>query len=236
MNLKGKVAIITGGSKGIGEKIAISLASEGIHLALVGRNQENLSRVAENCKKLGVNVSTFPFDLNEIQSIPNLVTAILKAYPQIDILINNAGIYSDGNPFTSSLSDWDYALNVNFRSAYHLTNSVLTSINKEGGSIINVSSIAGLMTYKGGEIYTATKHALKAYSGCLFESVREKNIKVTCIFPGYVNTEMGQGDNLQPEKMIQPEDIAEAVMWVIKAPLTACPTEITIRPQLSPYR
>jgi NADP-dependent 3-hydroxy acid dehydrogenase YdfG len=192
--------------------------------------------VAEKCKKFGVDASIFPFDLTKVSSISDLVKDITKKYPRINYLINNAGTYVKGDPYNSSLTDWDYALDLNFRSVYYLTNQVLPSMVAHESAVINISSIAGLITYKGGEIYTATKHALKAYSNCLFESVREKGIKVSCIFPGYVNTDLGRGENLDETKMIQPEDIAKTVEWILDIPITSCPTEVTIRPQFSPYK
>lgn len=236
MNLRNKVAVITGASQGIGESIALSLAKEGASLVLIGRSNDKLQKVASDCVKVGGTAKTIAFDLSEVEKIPALVNEILSSFPKVDILVNNAGTYAKGNPYESDTKDWDYALDLNFRSVYHLTNRLLPSVPSEGGAIINISSIAGLTTYKGGEIYTATKYALRAYSNCLFDSVREKGIKVTCLFPGFVNTELGREDNIVPEKMIQPDDIASAVLWAIKLPATACPTEITVRPQFSPYR
>lgn len=237
MKLESKTAIITGASQGIGKAVALNLAQEKINLALIGRNEKRLKEVADECIKFGVTVRIYPFDLTQVEKITSLVEKMKNEFKTLDILVNCAGTYEKGNPFECDLEKWDYALNLNFRSVYHLTNQVLKSIaDEEAGAIINVSSIAGQMSYKGGEIYCATKHALKAYSNCLFESVREKNIKVTCLFPGFVNTEMGREDHLDAEKMIQAEDIANTVNWFLKIPMTACPTEITIRPQRSPYK
>jgi NADP-dependent 3-hydroxy acid dehydrogenase YdfG len=236
MDLQNKVAVVTGASQGIGESIALTLAKEGVHLILIGRNAEKLELVATKCLKLGGKATIFPFDLTQIDQIPKLVSKILTSFPAINFVVNNAGTYVKGDPYESDTKDWDYALDLNFRSVYHLTNRILPSITSNEGAIFNISSIAGLSTYKGGEIYTATKYALRAYSNCLFDSVREKGIKVTCLFPGFVNTELGREENIIPEKMIQPDDIASAVLWAIKLPTTACPTEITVRPQFSPYR
>ena len=237
MKLNNKVALITGASQGIGRAIALNLASEKIDLALVGRNEAKLKAVADECMKFGVNVKIYPLDLADTAKIPLLIEKVKNDFNGLSILVNNAGTYANGNPFESNLKDWDYALDLNFKAVYHLTNQALELISKnDNGAIINISSIAGQMTYKGGEIYCATKYAVRAYSNCLFESVREKNIKVTCIFPGYVNTEMGRGENLDESKMIQPDDIAITVNSFLKTPLTACQTEIVIRPQRTPYK
>lgn len=237
MKWEGKTALITGASQGIGRAIALNLAAEGIKLALVGRNETRLQSVAAECEKLGVKVKTYIFDLADVTKIPALIQNVKDDFSSLGILVNNAGTYAAGNPFESDLKAWDYALDLNFKAVYHLTNQALSLIvGQEYGAIINISSIAGQMTYKGGEIYCATKHAVKAYSNCLFESVREKNIKVTTIYPGYVNTNMGRGENLDESKMIQPEDIALAVNNFLKMPITACSTEITIRPQRTPHK
>lgn len=237
MKLDKKTALITGASQGIGRAIALDLANEKINLALVGRNEEKLKEVAHECEKLGSKVKIYPFDLTDIEKIPSLIEKVKVDFQVLHILVNNAGTYVDGNPFESDLKEWDYALDLNFRAVYHLTNQALALIpDQDSGAIINVSSIAGQMTYKGGEIYCATKFALRAYSNCLFESLREKNIKVTCIYPGFVNTELGRGENLDESKMIQPEDIASTVNFFLKTPITACQTEIIIRPQRTPYK
>lgn len=237
MKLDKKTALVTGASQGIGRAIALNLASEKIDLALVGRNIEKLKAVAHECEKFGVKVKIYSFDLAEVEKIPTLIERVKTDFKVIHILVNNAGTYARGNPFESNLKEWDYALDLNFRAVYHLTNQALALIpEQDGGAIINISSIAGQMTYKGGEIYCATKFAVRAYSSCLFESVREKNIKVTCIYPGFVNTEMGREENLDESKMIQPEDIASTVNSFLKTPLTACQTEIIIRPQRTPYK
>jgi NADP-dependent 3-hydroxy acid dehydrogenase YdfG len=237
MKLDNKVALITGASQGIGRAIALNLASEKINLALVGRNESKLKAVADECIKFGVKVKIYPLDLADVSKIPSLIESVKADFNSLSVLINNAGTYTNGNPFESNLKDWDYALDLNFKAVYHLTNQALKLISEnDDGAIINISSIAGHMTYKGGEIYCATKYAVRAYSNCLFESVREKNIKVTCIFPGYVNTEMGRGENLDESKMIQPDDIALTVNSFLKTPLTACQTEIVIRPQRTPYK
>lgn len=237
MKWENKTALITGASQGIGRAIAVNLAAEGINLALVGRDETRLQSVAAECEKLGVKVKTYIFDLADVTKIPALIQNVKDDFNSLGILVNNAGTYAAGNPFESDLEAWDYALDLNFKAVYHLTNQALSLIvGQEYGAIINISSIAGQMTYKGGEIYCATKHAVKAYSNCLFESVREKNVKVTTIYPGFVNTNMGRGDNLDESKMIQPEDIALAVNNFLKMPITACSTEITIRPQRTPYK
>ena len=118
----------------------------------------------------------------------------------------------------------------------HLTRHALPHIQKQSaGGIINIASVAGKMTHKKGGIYTATKHGVIGFTGSLYEDVRELNIKVCAICPGFVNTDMVRNTKLDSSKMIQPEDIARTILFVLKFPDTGCPTEITVRPQQSPY-
>lgn len=236
MNLTNKVAIVTGASRGIGKAIALSLAEEGTNLALIARTKKDLEVTAFACEQFGVTAKIYPFDLSQSDKIPDLVNRIKKDFRHIDILVNDAGRYEEGDPFESDVKSWDYTLDINFKSVYHLTNEVIKLFPEDEGAVVNISSISGLTITGGGEIYNASKAALKSYGGCLFEDVREKGIKVTNIYPGYVNTSMTAGDDLDHGKMIQPKDIASAVLWAIRTPKTACPTDITIRPQFSPSK
>lgn len=236
MKLDNKVAVITGASKGIGKAIAHSLAQEGVHLALIARNEKELNATAFACEQYGVTAKVYPFDLSNIDGIPDLVNRIKKDFRSFDILINDAGKYEEADPYTSDLSSWDKALDINFKSVYHLTTEVIRNFKDNESAVVNISSISGLTITEGGEIYNSSKAALKSYGGCLFESIRERGTKVVNIYPGYVNTNMVAADKLDHKKMIQPNDIASAVIWSLRMPANACPTDITIRPQFSPSK
>jgi 3-oxoacyl-[acyl-carrier protein] reductase len=236
MKLDNKVAVVTGASRGIGKSIAHCLAEEGVHLALVARNEKDLASTAFACEQYGVMSKIYPYDLSNIEKIPELVERIKKDFRHIDILINDAGKYETADPYESDLSAWDKTLDVNFRSVYHLTTEIIRSFPEGETAVVNISSISGLTVTEGGEIYNASKAAMKSYGGCLFESIRERGTKVVNIYPGYVNTSMVAGSSLDLEKMIQPMDIASAVIWSLKTPRNTCPTDITIRPQFSPSK
>ncbi len=206
-------------------------------MALIARTEREIAATAFACEQYGVTAKYYPFDLTQISKIPWLVEQIKNDFKEINILINDAGRYEEGDPINSNLREWDKTLDLNFKAIYHLTQEVLKIFpeNREA-AVINISSISGLTTTGGGEIYNSSKAALKSYAGCLYEDVRERGIKVTTIYPGYVNTSMTAEDKLDHDKMIQPEDIASGVNWALKIPETACPTDITIRPQRSPSR
>jgi NADP-dependent 3-hydroxy acid dehydrogenase YdfG len=236
-SLQGTVAIITGASRGIGKATALTLAASGVNLALVARSSQALEDVATQCKQLGADALAITADLTNVDHLPNILTAVKNKWGALHYLINNAGIYKHAAADKSSVTQWDKELDINFRALAHLTRYALPEIEKQPrGAIVNIASISGKMSHAGASMYCATKHAVIGFANAVFEDVRERNIKVCSICPGYVNTEMVASDSIDPAKCIQPEDIAKAVMFVLTFPDTGCPTEIVVRPQLSPYK
>jgi len=237
MDLNNKVAIVTGASKGIGKEIAITLSSEGCNVVLIGRNEKALISVAKECEKNKVETLAIPFDLTNLKEIPTIITQTINKFNKINIVVNNAGMYVKGNPYEFDSNEWDKALALNLQAPYHLTNYAIKEIpSDEDGAIIFISSIAGKITYEDGGSYCMTKHGLTAYANCLFSSLREKNIIVTTLSPGFVNTELGREDNLIPEKMIQPEEFAQQVLFVLKNSNSSCIRELVVSPRRSPYK
>jgi len=235
-HLKDQVAIITGASRGIGRSTAIALATEGVNLALVSRTESGLKETAAECEKMGVKTLCLPTDLTDPFKTEEVVKKTVKEFGKLHILINNAGKFSRNTVQEAKLDKWDEVINVNLRSLIHLTRHSLPYIlkNKKGG-IINIASISGKNTYGTGGIYNATKFGVVGFTGALYEDIREENIKVCAICPGFVSTDMTKSDTLDSSKMIQPGDIADTVLFVLKFPGTGCPTEIIVRPQHSPY-
>lgn len=235
--LAGHVALVTGASKGIGRAIAVALAKEGAHVGLMGRDQKQLDETAKQCKDFGVDALTVSFDLGgDLSALRSIVGRVVEGLGGLSILVNNAGVFAGGVVGDVSLDQWDKALNTNLRSVMHLTRWALPAIAKsKDGAIINISSIAGKLTSGNAAAYCASKHGVVGFSGALFEDVRDRNIKVCCICPGFVNTPMvNHIRNLDPSKMIQVEDVAKTVLFVLSFPNTGCPTEIILRPQLNP--
>lgn len=238
IDLNNKVVMITGASRGIGEATAIRLAKEGMKLCLVSRSEDKLQNVAAKCSELGAESLVLPCDLSRPEQTKQLVAQCIQKFGRLDVLFNNAGDTARYSADEADLADWDRVLNLNLKSLIHLTRHALPEIKKsKGGAIINLASISGKMTSPKGGIYCATKHAVMGFTGSLFEDVREHNIKVSAICPGFVNTELvNHNPKLDATKMIQPEDCAETVYYILNLPLTACPTEIILRPQRTPYK
>ncbi len=235
--LKGQVALITGASRGIGKSIALWLAKQGVSVALVSRNANALEETARACSEFGNPTLTLPCDLANTKSIQQLMSQTTTKLGGLNILINNAGVTGPGAADSGDLEAWDLAVDINLRSLLHLTRHALPEIEKSGwGAVINIASMAGRRPFGGAAAYCATKHGVVGFTHALFEDVRERNIKVCAVCPGFVATEMTEGMGLSDQKMIQPDDVARAVAFVLTFPDSGCPIEIQIMPQRSPYR
>ena len=235
-NLAGKVAVVTGASSGIGRVIAVSLAESGCSLALIGRSQSRLKETAMLCEKSKAATLVRAFDIANTAEIPKAIAEITGTLGGLDILINSAGIGGKNSVAEADLTEWDQVIDVNLRALVHWTRLSLPHMTQAGwGAVINIASIAGKQSFGNSGIYCATKHGVVGLTGSLFEDVREKNIKVCAICPGFVDTPLVSGPKLDRGKMIAPEDIANTVQYVLSCPETVCPTEIILRPQHSPY-
>lgn len=229
-----KIHLITGASRGIGRACALRLAAPGVTLALCAQHPGSLDAVAEACRARGAVVHPFAFDLADIGNLPAQAERILAACGRVDVLVHNAGLWVEKPFLEGDLGVWDTVLDVNVRSIIHLTRHLLPHV-PAGGAVVFLSSIAARKAYSGGTNYCATKFALAGFAGCLFEEVREKGIKVCSILPGVVDTDMhAQDASFDPQKMIQPQDVADAVAFVLQTPERVCPTEIVLHPQRNP--
>lgn len=233
MDLDNKVILISGASGGIGAATARRLARKGAALALAGRDIARLETVADACTKTGARAHVFPGEITDETYTAALPGAVRTSFGGLHALVNSAGIFETGAFDTADMTRWDRALDINFRSLLHLTRAAIPGLLENPESaVINLSSIAGRTTFGGGGIYSATKHAVHAFSGCLFDDLRARGLKVAAIYPGYVDSEMTAGVQGDRSHMIRPDDVARAVEFVLEFPASACPTEIVIRPQL----
>lgn len=232
-----RVIVITGASRGIGKECALKLANENSILVLLARKEKELQEVAKQCLELGSIVEVLQVDLINAIEIKSQIQKIIQSYNKIDVLINNAGIW-DEQPFEEGdMNKWDIALDVNLKSAIHLTRYCLDGMqhNSDNKAIIFIGSTASKRTYAGGTNYCAAKFGLLGFANSLFEDIREKGIKVSSILPGVVNTDIHKDDSkLNPEKMIQPQDVAQTVEFILSMPSNVCPLEITLQPQKNP--
>lgn len=231
-----KIYLITGASRGIGKECAVKMAEHGKTIVLLASKKENCSETEQACKNKGADTYSYGIDLSDTKQIKTLIQEIKKKHGNIDVLINNAGIWDEQNFLKGDMDAWDNALDVNLKSVIHMTRYCVEDM-KEDGAVIFIASVASKKTYANGTNYCAGKWGLLGFAGALFEDIKERGIKVSSILPGLVNTDMHKGDSkLIEEKMIQPIDIAQTVEFILAMPSTACPTEITIWPQKNPKK
>lgn len=230
-----KTAFVTGANRGIGRAIALKLAQMGYDLFLLARNQELLEGVAQECRAQSVTVECLAGELGSEAFMDEAIKAALATFGAIDVLINNAGAASMQAVQEADLAVWRDIMDVNFNAVVYLSRYILPGmVSRQSGTIINISSLSGRNTNAGSAIYSATKHALNGFTGCMYEDVREYGVKVSTIMPGFVETELTENMGMQANKMIQPEDVAASVEYVLSASAYCCPTEIVLRPQMRP--
>jgi len=235
--LEGHAALVTGAGRGIGRATAIMLAREGCDVLLMARHRAELESTQQTCLEVGARAVVFVSDVAADQVMTRATQACVDSFGGLNILVNNAGVHLFSSAAEADLDGWDRMLDVNLRATMHATGHAMPHIidgTKRGklGACIFISSLGGKFSAPTNAGYAATKHALTGFGGSVFEDVRDHGIKVCTIYPGWVNTGL-LAKWLQPDEVIQPEDVAEAVRYVITTHDTVCPTEIVLQPQRS---
>ena len=237
-SLQGKVALITGAGRGIGKAVALSLAQCGCRLVLAARTAAQLEEVRKEIERNGGVAKIVGTDLARDTDIENLAGESQGAYGTVDFLINNAAWGKRAPVARLKVEDLDQTFRVNLRAPMLLAQHLLPAMIEKGeGAVINIGSVSGKSGEANGAAYSASKFGLIGFTQSLYEEVREHGIKVAVILPGFVDTPLiPPNRQLERSKMIQAEDVAQSVLYVLNSPPTCCPVEITIRPQRTPYR
>jgi 3-oxoacyl-[acyl-carrier protein] reductase len=237
-NLHRKIALVTGAGRGIGKAISVSLAKAGCRVVLAARTREQIEAVQKEILSKGGDALAIPTDLTVDEDIQRLVEESQAKWGAVDILINNAGWGKRAPVVGASLTDWDQTFRLNLRAPMVLAKALLPKmIAKREGAVINIGSVSGKAGEANGAAYSASKFGLIGFTQSLYEEVREHSIKVAVILPGFVDTPLiPPNRQLDRSKMIQADDIAQTVLFVLTSPATCCPVEITVRPQRTPYR
>ncbi len=218
-SLDGKVAIITGASAGIGQASARALAREGARLVLTARRRERLDRLIEEAKRLGTDGIAVIGDARDEMTARAAVEAARKTYGRIDILINNVGVGNYKNLVDTSLEDYADMMDSNVRSTFLFARHVVPVMMEQGeGTLLMVSSMAGIYGFPGEAVYCATKFAQVGFAQGLDRELRPHGIKVGAICPGGVKTEFAIGKGrteagVANSDMLEPEDVAAAVLF-----------------------
>jgi NAD(P)-dependent dehydrogenase (short-subunit alcohol dehydrogenase family) len=233
--LDGKVALITGASRGIGLAIARNLAAMGAKLGLCARDPKRLSSVAAEFERQGISVAAVPADLSRSEGIARLVEKTEQTLGPVEILVNNAGIGYFGPTHEASEANWDTVLDTNLKSVFLLSRAVAPGmIVRRAGHIVNVASLAGKNSFAGGGIYCASKWGLLGLTECMAEDLRPHGIRVSAICPGSVATDFSPHGTKDPRKMLQPEDVAHAVAMILTQAPQSFISEVVLRPTQKP--
>ncbi len=233
--LSGAVALVTGGSRGIGRAIAHQLALLGASVSICGRDGAALEDSAWGLAKIGVPVHSQIADVTNPADIGDLVAKTEVKLGPVTILINNAGIGLFGPAHEKSEADWDRVLDTNLKSVFLVSRAVAPSMIRRGsGDIINISSLAGKNTFAGGGIYCASKWGVVGLSGCMAEDLRGYGIRVSVICPGSVATEFSTRGAKDTSKVLSPEDVAHAVKAIVTQGPRSFLSEIHLRPLRKP--
>jgi NADP-dependent 3-hydroxy acid dehydrogenase YdfG len=216
--LEGKVALITGASAGIGQACARALAGEGARLVLTARRQERLEGLKKEAESLGTEAVSVTGDAREEQTATRTVKAAVETFGRLDILINNAGAGNYKNLVDTSAEEYDSLMDTNVRSTFLFTRHVVpVMLEQKSGTILMISSMAGVYGFGGEAVYCMTKFAQVGFAQALDRELRESGIKVGAVCPGGVKTEFAIGKGrtqagVAESEMLDPEDVAGVVL------------------------
>jgi 3-oxoacyl-[acyl-carrier protein] reductase len=232
MQMKGKRAIVTGASRGIGAAISCALAEHGVDLVLTGRDGDALAQVARKASANGVNVGTVRADLTDPAAPGSIVAEAVGILGGLDYLINNAGV-AGSKPFAdTSLEDWETHIAVNARAPFFLCQRALPYLAESTSpSIINIASVVATKGYENQSAYSASKHALLGFTKAMAKELQSLGIRVHTVSPGGVATELVTAvrPDIDPSDLIQPEDVADIVIFLLASGRSGMIDEISVR-------
>ena len=239
-NLNTKVALITGGTKGIGYGIAECLLEEGVRVAITGRIDATAKEAAgklnettkSNGKAMGIEA-----DVRDFESQEKAVNAVLKEFGRLDIVIANAGLGHFGPVDNLSIEQWKETMDTNLTGPFFTLKASIDELKKNKGYYITISSLAGTNFFEGGAAYNASKFGVTGFTQAVMLDLRKYGIKVTTIMPGSVSTNFnGNNPENNDSWKIQKEDIGRLVVDILKMPGNVLPSKIEIRPSMPPRK
>jgi NAD(P)-dependent dehydrogenase (short-subunit alcohol dehydrogenase family) len=231
------VAIVTGGSKGIGLAIARALLERGFKVTIGARQDDELQRAASTLG-VGDSVHTVRSDVREPGDAQRLVEETMKRFGGVDVLVNNAGVGLFASVADMSIDQWRQVMQTNLDGVFFCTRAVLPEMRRRGGGfILNMSSLAGKNAFVGGAAYCASKAALNQFSEALMQEVRHDNIRVSYVMPGSVATGFGGHQVSEAEAWkLAPEDVARVVVDLIAHDARSLPSRVELRPSRPPRK
>ena len=234
--LQNKLAIVTGGSRGIGLAIAEKLANLGAEVVITARNQDELEKAASRIRAAGGKCEGVRCDVSSDRDIQTLAEKLKDRRSKLKIVVNNAGVGGFSAPLhETDPATWDKIMNTNLRGVYLMFRAFAPVLSANGsGDIINISSLAGKNPLPNGAAYAASKWGLNGLSYSAAEELRGHHVRVTVICPGSVNTDLSPHEGKNPNKMLQPGDVAHVVAMVVTQAPQSFASEILLRPAQKP--
>jgi NADP-dependent 3-hydroxy acid dehydrogenase YdfG len=240
-SLKGQIAVVSGGSGGIGGAIAAALAQQGMSICLAGRDRAKLDGVAARLRAVSPRADVCPTDLTKDDDINGLVERVSKEFGRLDVLVHCAGAIDHGKLEEAPLASLDRQYSANVRGPLMLTQKLLPLLKKPRGQIVFINSSVGLTARANTGHFSATQHAFKALADSLRDEVNGDGIRVLSVFPGRTATpriealHAKEGRPYRPELLLQPEDVASVVLNALLLPWTAEVMNVSIRPMQKSY-
>lgn len=234
MDLTDRVAVVTGGSSGIGLATARALGRAGCRLAICARSRDDLEAAAEDLAGEGCEVLAMPADVSDPDAVEHFAGTVREEMGGADILVNNAGIGRFARIDEATLEQFDAVFGTNVRGVFLCSRAFLPEmLEREDGVIVNMASLAGKNTFEGGAIYAGSKHAVMALSKCMMLDLRPRGVRVLTVCPGSVDTRFfDEQDRFEPAraKIVQADDVARILVEAVRLSDRATVSEVEIRP------
>jgi 3-oxoacyl-[acyl-carrier protein] reductase len=234
--LQEQVAIVTGGGRGIGAAIARDLAALGAHVVICGRSQAPLEKTSKAIHTDGGHATPIGVDVSDLGSVQRLAAEVSQQLGRCDILVNNAGVGSFSSPLHElDPAEWDRVMNTNLRGVFYCVRVFVPLLLKSpAGHIVNISSLAGKNALPNGAVYAASKWGLNGLTYSIAEELRGSGIRVATVCPGSVDTELSPHEGKSKSKLLQPQDIAHAVVALVTQAPQSFISEVLLRPTQKP--
>lgn len=232
VSLTDRTAIVTGASRGIGRWIATELARAGANLCIVARNRRHLDALADELVGHGTNVLVHPADLTDPEAPDRIIAETMERFGRLDIVVNNAGMGLRASVEETSTDMWDLHMNLNARAPFLLCRAAVAHLRRsDAASVVNVASVVANKGYEQQAAYTASKHALLGFSKVLARELNPEGIRVHTLCPGGVATELvgEMRPDLDPSVLIQPEEIADLVLFLVSRRGNAVIDNVNVR-------
>jgi NAD(P)-dependent dehydrogenase (short-subunit alcohol dehydrogenase family) len=236
-SLTGKVAFVTGGSRGIGRSIAAALLEQGASVAITGTSQTNLDTAVRELSAGADRLIAVRADVRKYAEVKKALDTTVTRFGGLDVLVNNAGVGVFRPVSDMTVDEWHEVIDTNVSGVFYGCHAALPHLRTRGGGwIISVSSLASKNPFANGAAYCASKSALNAFSEALMQEVRYDGIRVAYVLPGSVNTGFGSLSNTKSDWALSPDDVAEVVVDLIRHPSRSLPSRVEIRPAQPPRK